>query len=117
MAEAEGEAEAREVNHVAAVGATHDTRAPGTTPRARTNTQPMNHEAPVMTSAADKTARDTSNKITMTLPPLVFASLGAEAAHLDMTPGEFLKHLTIAAYTQAAGIMINLRPAAMPDDV
>lgn len=52
--------------------------------------------------------KESSNKITMTLPPVVMASLEAQGATLDMSGGEWLKHQVIAAFTQREGVAINL---------
>lgn len=53
--------------------------------------------------------KESSNKITMTLPPVVMASLEAQGAPLDMSGGEWLKHQVIAAYTQREGVVLNLQ--------
>lgn len=62
-------------------------------------------------------AKEETNKLSMTLPPAVMAALKAEGMPLEMTPGEWLKHQVIAAYTQAGGVQINLmKVAAMKDN-
>jgi len=57
-----------------------------------------------------------SNKLTMTLPAVVMAALEAKGKPLDMTGQEYLKHQVIAAYTQEAGVQLNLEPVVVAAD-
>lgn len=63
-------------------------------------------------SESNNTKESDSNKITMTLPPAVMGSMKNEGEPLDMTAGEWAKHMLIAAYTQPDGVHLNLRPVA-----
>ena len=62
------------------------------------------------------TTKEDTNKLSMTLPPAVMAALKAEGTLLDMSAGEWLKHQTIAAYTQPSGVMMKLMRVATAKD-
>lgn len=68
------------------------------------------------TEPAASAAKEDSNKISMTLPSAVMASLKGEGDQIDMSPGEWVKHHLIAAYTQPGGIHINLQAIAKAAD-
>ena len=55
----------------------------------------------------------------MTLPQCIIEAIEREFADLDLTAGDGVKHWLTAAYTQPAGVSINLTKvdkAPMPDN-
>jgi hypothetical protein len=68
-------------------------------------------------ATAPKAESDQSTKLTMTLPSVVVAALHAKGEPLGMTGQEWLKHYTIAAYTQEAGVHTKLEKVIVVADL
>lgn len=60
--------------------------------------------------------KEDSNKISMTLPPPVFAALEAEGKPFNMTAGEFAKSFFTMCYMHADGAHLKLKPVAKAAD-
>lgn len=60
--------------------------------------------------------KEDSCKISMTLPPPVFAALEEEGRPYNMTAGEFAKSFFTMCFMHADGAHLNLRPVLKQGD-
>lgn len=60
-----------------------------------------------MSNEANK--KEASNKLTMTLPPVVIAALAESGKEFDMSAGEYWRQMAIMAYAHPEGIHIKLK--------
>lgn len=65
---------------------------------------------------APTTTKEDSNKISMTLPPPVFAALEAEGKPFNMTAGEFAKSFFTMCFMHNDGAHLKLKAVAKPVD-